>query len=54
MESDAYCDFYKVVIEGSRPKYFFGETAWMDAQRLAIDKVGYQGYNVFSKNNRHV
>ena len=54
MEADAYHDFYKVVIEGSRPKYFFGETAWMDAQRMAIDKVGYQGYNVFSKNNRHV
>jgi hypothetical protein len=23
----------------------------MDVQRLAIDKVGYKGYNVFSKYN---
>jgi hypothetical protein len=54
LESDRYYDFYKIITEGERPKYFFGETAWMDAQRMAIDKVGYQGYNVFSKNNRHV
>lgn len=53
MEADGYYDFYKLVIDGQRPKYFFGETAWSDVERLAIDKIGYQGYNVFSKNNRH-
>jgi hypothetical protein len=49
MESDRYADFYKLVIDGQRPKYFFGETAWMDVQRVAIDKVGYSGYNVFRR-----
>jgi hypothetical protein len=53
MESDRYCDFYKLVAEGERPKYFFGESAWMNVQRLAVDKIGMQGYNVFSKYNRH-
>ena len=51
MESDRYYDFYKLAADGERPKYFFGETAWMDVQRLAIDKVGYKGYTVFSKSN---
>jgi hypothetical protein len=49
MESDRYYDFYKLVADGMRPKYFFGETAWMDVQRLAVDKVGQNGYNVFSR-----
>jgi len=34
---DPLCDFYKVTAAGQRPKYFFGETAWMDAQRHASD-----------------
>ena len=29
-------DFYKVV-GGKKTKYFYGETAWQDAQRLASD-----------------
>ena len=29
-------DFYKVVGAG-KTKYFYGETAWQDAQRLASD-----------------
>jgi hypothetical protein len=49
MESDRYCDFYKLVVEGSRPKYFFGETAWMYCQRAAVDKVGLSGYNIFRR-----
>jgi hypothetical protein len=49
MESDRYCDFYKLIVEGSRPKYFFGERAWMDCQRAAVDKVGLAGYNVFRR-----
>ena len=49
MESDRYCDFYKLVVEGQRAKYFFGESAWMDVQRMAVDKVGMAGYNVFRR-----
>ena len=49
MESDRYCDFYKLVVEGQRAKYLFGETAWMDVQRMAVDKVGQNGYNVFRR-----
>jgi hypothetical protein len=49
MESDQFCDFYKLVAEGERPKYFFGETAWMKVQNLAVDKVGHKGYTVFSR-----
>jgi hypothetical protein len=49
MESDRYCDFYKAVVEGERPKYFFGESAWMNCQRYVVDKIGMQGYNVFSR-----
>jgi hypothetical protein len=30
--------WYKVIVPGKRPKYFFGETAWMDAQRYAGDE----------------
>jgi hypothetical protein len=49
MESDRYCDFYKLVADGERPKYFFGESAWMNCQRAAVDKIGMQGYNVFRR-----
>jgi hypothetical protein len=49
MESDQFCDFYKLVAEGERPKYFFGESAWMNVQRMAVDKVGMNGYNVFRR-----
>jgi hypothetical protein len=49
MESDRYCDFYKVVVEGQRPKYFFGESAWMNCQRYVVDKIGMAGYNVFTR-----
>jgi hypothetical protein len=37
------------VEDNKRPKYFFGESAWMDVQRLAVDKVGQNGYNVFRR-----
>jgi hypothetical protein len=49
LESDRYYDFYKIIAEGERPKYFFGETAWMDVQRVAVDKIGHSGYNVFRR-----
>lgn len=28
---------WKVVPAGGRPKYFFGESAWMNARRVAAD-----------------
>jgi len=30
-------EFYRVRPTGLRPKYFFGESAWSDAERLASD-----------------
>ncbi len=47
-EADNYYDYYKVISGSDRPKYFFGETAWMDCQRFVVDKIGMAGYNVFS------
>lgn len=40
IEADNYYEFYKVVIEGKKPKYFFGELAWIDVQRFVADYVG--------------
>ena len=47
-ESDKYYDFYKVSPKKSKPKYFFGETAWMDTQRFAVDNSDFSAYNIFS------
>lgn len=30
-------DYYKVTLSNGKPKYFYGETAWSDAQRYAYD-----------------
>ena len=38
-EASNYYDFYKCTVKGSRPKLFFGETAWSDVQRYALDNV---------------
>lgn len=48
-EADRYYDFYKVTAGSDRPKYFFGETAWMDTQRYVVDKIGMVGYTVFEQ-----
>jgi hypothetical protein len=41
-EAHDYKDFYiKVLVEGKRPKYFWGETAWVDYQRYASDNIRY-------------
>ena len=48
-EADRYYDYYKVTPGSDRPKYFFGETAWMDCQRFVVDKIGMSGYNVFNQ-----
>lgn len=47
-ESDKYYDFYKVVPAGEKPKYFFGESAWMNTQRFAVDKSDFSAYNIFN------
>jgi hypothetical protein len=46
-EADNFYDYYKVVPSNGKAKYFFGETAWMKAQRYAVDLIGMAGYNVF-------
>ena len=38
-EASNYYDYYKCTVENKRPKFFFGETAWMDVQRYALDNV---------------
>ena len=38
-EANNYYDYYKCTVANKRPKYFFGETAWMDVQRYALDNV---------------
>lgn len=30
-------DYWRVTPGGQRPKYFYGESAWSDAQRMASD-----------------
>lgn len=47
-ESDKYLDFYRVTPKGGRAKYFFGETAWMDTQRFAVDNSDFSAYNIFN------
>jgi hypothetical protein len=47
-EADKYYDFYKVSPGSGKPKYFFGETAWMDAQRFAVDNSDFSAYNIFN------
>ena len=48
-EADKYYDFYKITAGSDRPKYFFGETAWMDTQRYVVDKISMVGYTVFEQ-----
>jgi hypothetical protein len=30
-------DYWKVIPAGEKPKYFYGESAWSDARRMAAD-----------------
>ena len=46
-EADKYYDFYKVTPKGGKPKYFFGESAWMSAQRFAVDNSDFSAYSIF-------
>jgi hypothetical protein len=47
-EADNYYDYYKVVPKNGKPKYFFGESAWMNAQRFAVDNSDFSAYNIFN------
>ena len=47
-EASNIADFYKVTPLLQRSKYFFGETAWMDAQRYAVDITGLSAYGMFN------
>lgn len=47
--SDTFFDYYKVVIKKTKKtKYFFGESAWMNAQRFAVDNSDFSAYNIFN------
>lgn len=47
-EADNYHNYYKAIPKGERPKYFFGESAWMNTQRFAVDKSDFSAYTIFS------
>ena len=38
-EASNYEDYFKCTVGSNRPKYFFGETAYMDVQRYALDNL---------------
>ena len=46
--ADKYYDFYKATPQNEKPRYFFGEQAWMDCQRFVVDKIGHSGYTIFN------
>lgn len=47
-EADKYYDYYKVSPKNGKPKYFFGESAWMNAQRFAVDNSDFSAYSIFA------
>ena len=40
--------FYKVVIRGKRPKYFYNETAHSDVSRYCADELGIRYWSVLN------
>ena len=38
--------FFKVVIKGNRPKYFYNETVYSDVPRYVADELGGQYWSV--------
>jgi len=46
--SDTTADFYRVKSHQFRPKYFYGETAWMDVQRYVVDMGDFGGWGIFN------
>lgn len=47
-EADNYYDYYKVTPKDGRSKLFFGESAWMETQRFAVDNSDFSAYNIFN------
>ena len=47
-EASNYYDYFKCTVKDQRPKYFFGESAWMNAQRFAVDNSDFSAYNIFN------
>jgi hypothetical protein len=43
LDNDPYLSFFKVVIDGKRPKYFYGEYAYSDTERYVSDNGGVGG-----------
>ncbi len=39
--------FYKVTSPDTRPKYFYGESAWSDVQRYVVDLGDFGGWDIF-------
>lgn len=37
-------DYWKVIPAGGKPKYFYGESAWSDARRMAAD-IDFQAWS---------
>jgi hypothetical protein len=52
-ESDTENDYYKVVLEGQRPKYFYGELAFRKYQHVVheyeMKTIYSQDYSVYKK-----
>jgi hypothetical protein len=38
--------FFKVIIAGNKPKYFYNETVWSDVPRYVADVLGGQYWSV--------
>lgn len=39
--------FFKVVMNGKRPKYFYNEAAWSAVQRYIVDNGDPNGWSIF-------
>jgi hypothetical protein len=52
-ESDTENDYYKVVLEGQRPKYFYGELAFQNYQHVVheyeMKTIYSQDYGVYKR-----
>ena len=39
--------YYRITPTGGRPKFFWGELAWADSQRLTVDLAGFSALNAW-------
>ena len=40
--------YYRITPTGGRPKFFWGELAWADSQRLTVDLAGFSALNAWN------